>query len=274
MGSMLRVCLSIGIVLLATLSTALPLSADQPDFAYQLDVQPPENVGDPFVINESVTQLIANANELSTIRVMRPDGQLDYQGDPAGGGASLAGWQHKETFRIKPTRNGDYTIQVVRVYGDISHGLSPDQFNVMAETRVSTDKADPALATITGQYQGVIVTDLETFPDPPLPGQPTQVLVTLSNTNPYPTDVVASLSMTWAGGSGSQPVGQVLFKALQPGEQRTVPFAWTPSQSVDGAELAASVSGSTLTTTWSVAPDASQDVAPQDSAPSSGDGQE
>jgi hypothetical protein len=266
MSVVLRVCFGLGITLLLTLMGAVPLIADQPDFAYKLDVQPPQNVGDPFVIKVTATQLSANATEHSTIRVIRPDGQVEYQGLPSGGGASLAGWEDIQTFEETPTQKGQYTIQVIRVFGDISIIPPPEAIQVVAETQVSTDKAQPGLEKLSGQNEGVSVSDLETSPDPPLAGQPAQVLVTLSNASPYTTDAVASLSVTWADGSANKPVGQVLFKALQPGEQRTVPFTWTPPQAVDGAELDASATGSVYTKNWT---DGSQHVTPEISAAAS-----
>jgi hypothetical protein len=145
-----RLVVSLQLALLVMLM-GVPLAlGDQPDFDFKLSVQAPQNIGDQFVITVAVTQLTANADQNSTIRVIRPDGQVGYQPFPWGGGASIAGWKQTQTYQFTPSQNGEYTIQAIRVLGDTRKvPYPPEALQVVAETQVSTDKAQPGLSDVT-----------------------------------------------------------------------------------------------------------------------------
>lgn len=247
----LVVCL---VVLLLASVMAAPTFADQPDFDFKLTVTAPAGVGDPFDIRVTVTKLSPeNVSVQYMVSAVGPDGQTDWESDLYGIGGSLPRIKETSTFQIRPKRNGEHVIRVLRQAGDAR--------TIAAETRVTRDKAQPGLDRIPGQFRGLQLSAVDTAPAYPQPGQPVQVMVTLQNTNAFVTDAVVPVSIMWAGASGDEPVGHAFFQALQPGEERTVSFDWTPGRSVDGAEMDATVSGSLATRTWG-----------RDASPSQGSG--
>lgn len=223
--------------LLALAIAAVPLAlfvpsawADDAHFAFELAVDPPANMQDPFHVQLSETLVGARPGLKVAITykvlVVDPDNYQSVLLGPVTESNSFGGGHGQSTIEYWPRQNGEFTFRIVRIDGELE--------TILVERHVATDKAltitlsSPPGTSPDGQFT---ITGIRTVPEHPTVGQPVTIEVDATNSG---TQLVSqTVPVVLRDDSGDQTLAIGSF-TLDAGLSGTGSVSWVPDRASIG----------------------------------------